>query len=630
MQKVLVRLAVSTFCVLALVLPGFAGQLDDFYLAAFAPKLPVTAMEKALLTPAAGPARAVRSGTPLKHGLSRDWNKLQPATRTVLAKQLALPVLPNAIVSSGGHFTIHYATGSDANAPNLALINTYTGLGLVNTSQWATQVGDAFEAAYAFYLARGYHLPPIVPYHIYLANLVPLGEYGETDDQGSLASSDFPFASGSYIQIDKDFTNNIFSPQLYNPLQSLQVTSVHEFHHAVQYGYNFYFDVWYAEATSTWYESELYPTINQNYDYIPGWFSNSIRQIDLPQADSGFNSQAYGRWIFNRYLAEQHSVTAIRDFWARIPSIASINGQDIPMAPVINAELAASYNSSFGAELFGFAKRVYTRDWSTTGTVTPAQILLIPPMTRDSANNFSRYPVSPATVTLPHYSFTSYKFTPSASTATLVISLAKTGGIQTAVFRNQGGIVSEVAADVGGASYTLSGFDAMDPQNDEVVLLLVNTSDVDSQQASFSSNGSLASLREPTGGSVYNPVAASASTVAASGNKGGCFIATAAYGSYLHPKVALLRAFRDDYLLTNAPGRLFVALYYRVSPPLADLIARHSTLKGATRLLLAPLVLAVEHGRVALLLLLAAVLLAARVGIRRWSAAPKSDTVSEV
>ena len=66
--------------------------------------------------------------------------------------------------------------------------------------------------------------------------------------------------------------------------------------------------------------------------------------------------------------------------------------------------------------------------------------------------------------------------------------------------------------------------------------------------------------------------------------------------------MALLRAFRDHYLLTNPPGRLFVALYYRLSPPLADLVARHAVLRGATRLLLAPVVLAVEHGRAALLL----------------------------
>ena len=133
----------------------------------------------------------------------------------------------------------------------------------------------------------------------------------------------------------------------------------------------------------------------------------------------------------------------------------------------------------------------------------------------------------------------------------------------------------------------MNGFNALDPVRDEVALLVANTTSVDGQQVSFSTDGTTQAV----------------SVAGASSGKSGCFIATAAYGSYLHPKVALLRAFRDHYLLSNPPGRLFVALYYRLSPPIADLIARHSVLRGATRLLLAPVVLAVEHGRIALLLL---------------------------
>ncbi|MBN1664066.1 MAG: hypothetical protein JW943_10740 [Deltaproteobacteria bacterium] len=72
-------------------------------------------------------------------------------------------------------------------------------------------------------------------------------------------------------------------------------------------------------------------------------------------------------------------------------------------------------------------------------------------------------------------------------------------------------------------------------------------------------------------------------------DKGGCFIATAAYGSYLHPHVRILRALRDRFLLTNKPGRLFVEAYYHYSPPLADFISRHDALKAAVRVILLPL-----------------------------------------
>jgi uncharacterized repeat protein (TIGR02543 family) len=80
------------------------------------------------------------------------------------------------------------------------------------------------------------------------------------------------------------------------------------------------------------------------------------------------------------------------------------------------------------------------------------------------------------------------------------------------------------------------------------------------------------------------------------GNGGGkCFIATAAYGSYMAEDVVVLRNFRDRYLVTNRPGRAFVHWYYRVSPPIANIIARHKSLRSATRALLFPMVFAIKH-----------------------------------
>ena len=69
-----------------------------------------------------------------------------------------------------------------------------------------------------------------------------------------------------------------------------------------------------------------------------------------------------------------------------------------------------------------------------------------------------------------------------------------------------------------------------------------------------------------------------------------CFIATAAFGSPMAEKVRVLRAFRDQYLMTNAAGRRFVQLYYRYSPAIAAQIRRDDTLRAVVRAGLEPLV----------------------------------------
>ena len=61
--------------------------------------------------------------------------------------------------------------------------------------------------------------------------------------------------------------------------------------------------------------------------------------------------------------------------------------------------------------------------------------------------------------------------------------------------------------------------------------------------------------------------------------KSGCFIATAAFGSADAYEVNVLRLYRDQVLLSTQLGRLLIKIYYRISPPLAEIIAKHRVLQ---------------------------------------------------
>ena len=107
------------------------------------------------------------------------------------------------------------------------------------------------------------------------------------------------------------------------------------------------------------------------------------------------------------------------------------------------------------------------------------------------------------------------------------------------------------------------------------------------------------------------------------GNEDGgfCFIATAAYGSYAHPMVQVLRTFRDRVLNATPLGAAFVWAYYTYAPPLAEAVAADPELAAWVRVWLVPLV------AVALLIMCCPLLAAGWVlrrgwlWIRRWDAA---------
>lgn len=91
-----------------------------------------------------------------------------------------------------------------------------------------------------------------------------------------------------------------------------------------------------------------------------------------------------------------------------------------------------------------------------------------------------------------------------------------------------------------------------------------------------------ATIDEPIRNASRSSSSGSRPTTSSSSN-GGCYIATAVYGSYDCPEVWTLRRYRDNTLDRTLFGRLFIRLYYLVSPSMVKWFGRSMWFKSILR-----------------------------------------------
>lgn len=75
---------------------------------------------------------------------------------------------------------------------------------------------------------------------------------------------------------------------------------------------------------------------------------------------------------------------------------------------------------------------------------------------------------------------------------------------------------------------------------------------------------------------IAEPQKATTTTQSLEKKKTGCFIATCVYGSYDCPEVWVLRRFRDYKLSNNFFGKLFIKIYYQLSPSIVKTFGKYN------------------------------------------------------
>lgn len=216
------------------------------------------------------------------------------------------------------HFKIHYVL-TTTDAPPLTDTNPANGI-----PDYVEFMGQEFETVYNIENGSepsglGYSVPPSdgtaggdEKFDVYIKDIGGDNLYGYCAPETQVSSN--PVKYTSYCVLDDDYSAAQFPQYGGDYTKPLRVTAAHEYHHAVQFGYFTNGPTWFFESTAAWVEDEVYDNINDNYQYLTGYFNYPYMSIDWIEADNAPDN-GYRDWIFLRYISEKYGRNIIRKFW---------------------------------------------------------------------------------------------------------------------------------------------------------------------------------------------------------------------------------------------------------------------------------------------------------------------------
>lgn len=508
--------------------------------------------------------------------------------------------------SPSGHFKVHYTednTNGDA---------VYGSDGVQSTvPQYVIDLCSYLDTVWSKEVdGLGYAAPPSDSgaggdgrFDVYIKNLH--GAYGYTSYDTS--------PTDVYIVIENDFTGFPANLDPEAPRKgAMKVTCAHEFFHAVQFQYMTDTSAyWWMEATATWMENTVFPSVKDYLHYLGLKFDDSDDSgswqageifyyidgsvagttgrntrlwFDHPEysLDTYNGTYEYGTMLWPAFLAGRYGEEIIRTIWT-----TGIGTHGLPPLEA-TSEALAPQGVTLGDMFIAFANANYKAYYVDHGTAYADDNHY--PIIKHSGS-YKAYPVS-ITGTANHLSATYYSFIPALSDSTLSLTFDGTDSSIFAValiLKRADGTFEErsVGLTYGQTNTRVSGFGTASAYS-KVVAVITNIS-MTANGMTYSINAS-----DGTGGSGGG----------GGGDGGPCFIATAAFGSPMASEVMALRHFRDLYLMTNPAGRHFVSLYYRFSPQAADYISRHEAARSIARLGLSPLIFGIKHPSASIIILI--------------------------
>ncbi|MFH1687142.1 MAG: MXAN_6640 family putative metalloprotease [bacterium] len=236
------------------------------------------------------------------------WDSLQPATQSQIALALARVSTEFEYVSPSGFFRLHYDTDPDSANPVPEADDDFSGF-----PDFVEKVAAYLDTTLAVHIDLGYQLPPSDgsqggddKYDIYFETSTLFYGYCQPEGHGPQPWNDYT----SYVVFNTDYSG--FAPNQ-DPEGSswgaVKATAAHEFHHAVQYGYDFSEADWFQELDAVFFEEMAFDATNDCYNYLDKFFDYPEKSL----METG--PHAYGCFIYGLYLAQHFDTSLMRGVW---------------------------------------------------------------------------------------------------------------------------------------------------------------------------------------------------------------------------------------------------------------------------------------------------------------------------
>jgi hypothetical protein len=225
------------------------------------------------------------------------------------------------------HFLIHYTTvGDDA-----------------VTQEYLDEVVFVVEEVWEIQIVQmGWPPPPPDNsfggddrYDIYIMDLIGSGEgalgitspeqfVGDNPATPDLVEEN---ASSSYIMIENDMTD-VAGPGRGTPISLMRATVGHEFHHAIQFGYDAAEpNGWYFEATATYMEVAAMGKDEDATGYVETAYMYPEICFGTSNDPEG-GSLRYGEWTFMDYMVRELGPQSLLELWANIAKFDHLEALD--------------------------------------------------------------------------------------------------------------------------------------------------------------------------------------------------------------------------------------------------------------------------------------------------------------